>query len=112
MFSVKDPIPRALRSRVVYKFTCAGCNTRYIGETVRHISTRINEHLFSDKSSHVIKHLASSSKCKEVVSSHCFIILDSAVTCYQLKIKEALFIDSCKPELNTQVKHYNTIIHM
>ena len=33
MFSVKDPVPLDLRSRVVYKFLCAGCNTCYIGET-------------------------------------------------------------------------------
>jgi len=26
MFSVKDSVPQSLRSRVVYKFTCAGCN--------------------------------------------------------------------------------------
>ena len=105
LFSVKDPIPLALTSRVVYKFTCADCNTRYIGETVCHFSMCINEHLSSDKSSHVFKHLASSSKCKKVALSDCFNIIDSTVTGYQLKIKEALFIDSCKSELNTQVKH-------
>ena len=26
LFGVKDPIPGGLRSRVVYKFACAGCN--------------------------------------------------------------------------------------
>jgi len=41
MFSVKDPVPLDLRSRVVYKFTCAGCNACYIGETSRHLSTRV-----------------------------------------------------------------------
>ena len=112
MFSVKDTIPSGLRSRVVYKFTCAGCNTRYIGETIRHFSTRINEHLCSDKSSHIYKHIVSSPNCKNVASPDCFVILDSAVSDYQLKIKEALFIESCKPELNTQVKHYNTTINL
>ena len=43
-FSFKDPIPDAIRSSVVYQFTCAGCNSRYIGETSRHFSTRIKEH--------------------------------------------------------------------
>ena len=112
LFSVKDTIPLGLRSRVVYKFTCAGCNTRYIGETIRHFSTRINEHLCSDKSSHIYKHIVSSPDCKNVASPDCFVILDSAVSDYQLKIKEALFIESCKPELNTQVKHYNTTINL
>ena len=33
IFSVKDSVPRELRSRVIYKFTCACCNACYIGET-------------------------------------------------------------------------------
>ena len=45
MFSVNDPVPLDLRSRVVYKFLCAGCNACYIGETSRHLSTRFREHL-------------------------------------------------------------------
>ena len=112
LFSTKDVIPSTLRSRVVYKFTCAGCNTRYIGETIRHFSTRIAEHLSKDKASHVFKHINSSSNCKNSASSDCFVILDSANNNYELKIKEALYIDSLKPELNSQVKHYNNTIHL
>ena len=41
MFSVKDPVPLDLRSRVVYKFLCAECNACYIRETSRHLSTRV-----------------------------------------------------------------------
>ena len=37
----KDRTPVALKSMVVYQFSCAGCNSRYIGETSRHFSTRI-----------------------------------------------------------------------
>jgi len=44
MFSVKDSLRQSLRSRVVYKLTCAGYNARYIGETTRHICTRVGEH--------------------------------------------------------------------
>ena len=51
-FGAKDPIPAGLRSRVVYKFSCAGCNACYIGETNRHFATRIREPLASDKHSH------------------------------------------------------------
>ena len=43
-FGVKDPIPAGLRSRVIYKFSCAGCSTCYVGETNRHFATRIREH--------------------------------------------------------------------
>ena len=33
MFSVKVSIPNGLPSQVVYKFTCAGFNACYVGET-------------------------------------------------------------------------------
>ena len=41
LIKVKDSVPRSLRSCVVYKFTCAGCNSLYVGETCRHISNRV-----------------------------------------------------------------------
>ena len=45
MFGMKDPIPGGLRSRVLYKFACAGCNACYVAETAWHFSTRMREHL-------------------------------------------------------------------
>ena len=57
MFVVKDAVPHSLRSLVVYKFSCAGCGACYVGETARHFSTRVQEHLFSDRNSHIYKHL-------------------------------------------------------
>ena len=56
-----------LLSCVVYKFTCAGYYSVYIGETSRHSSTRVREHLFTDKNSHIFKHLKSSSSGKVFV---------------------------------------------
>ena len=47
LFSVKDPIPGRLRSRVVYTFACAGCNACYVGETTRHFAKSVREHLFN-----------------------------------------------------------------
>lgn len=64
LFGVKDPIPTGLRSRVIYKFTCAGCSARYVGGTNSLLSTRIREHLSSDKNSHISKLLASSDTCR------------------------------------------------
>ena len=49
LIKVKDSVPRSLRSSAVYKFTCAGRNSVYVGETCRHISTRVREHLCTDK---------------------------------------------------------------
>ena len=49
LFSVKNSVPRELRSHVMYKFTCACCNACFFGETGNHFSTCICEHLSSDK---------------------------------------------------------------
>ena len=105
MFSVKDSVPQSLRSRVVYKFSCAGCNASYIGETTRHICARVREHLLSDKSSHVYRHLQSSRACHDSCTAECFTILDSAVSKFQIKIKEVMHIKWENPTLNQQLKH-------
>ena len=44
-FKFKDRVNRALRSKVVYKFTCGGCNASYIGKTMRHLNVRASEHI-------------------------------------------------------------------
>ena len=106
-FSAKDKIPSDLKSNIVYKFTCARCNASYIGETCRHISTRMDEHFRTDKKSHVYKHLHKNHQCLNSCDLDCFEILDSASTHFNLKIKEALYIKWNNPSLNSQVKHYN-----
>ena len=52
----------------------------------------------------------SSRNCKSQYTSNCFKILDSAKTSYSLKLKEAFYINSLKPELNTQVQYFNTYL--
>ena len=44
LFSVKDAISNLSRSRVVYKFSCAGCSACYVSETNQHLATRVREH--------------------------------------------------------------------
>ena len=105
MVSFDVESPQSLRSRVVYKFSCAGCNASYIGETTRHICARVREHLLSDKSSHVYRHLQSSRACHDSCTAECFTILDSAVSKFQIKIKEAMRIKWENPTLNQQLKH-------
>ena len=56
-FSCKDTLPKSLQSYVVYQFTCAECKACYIGETKRHLNTRIEEHLGKDKKFHIYSHL-------------------------------------------------------
>ena len=96
---------------VVYQFTCASCGARYIGETDRHFNTRVNEHLFRDKNSHIFKHLSASKGCRDKCDISCFKILDHASTYSQLKIKESYHIEQLKPELNKQVEHVNLSLH-
>ena len=100
-------MPRSLCPCVVYKFTCAECNSVYVDEMCRYISTRIRKHLFTDKNSHISKHLQRSKACKDSCNDICFKVIDSDKTCDQLKIKEAMHILWERPELNKQVQHYN-----
>ncbi len=102
-FSLKDRPLSSLKANVVYKFVCASCNASYVGETSRHLSVRINEHLNTDKSSHIYKHLRANQACKDNCSNNCFSVLDTASSKYQLRIKEGLYIDWFKPSLNKQV---------
>ena len=80
LFKVKDAVPEGLRTRVVYKFSCASCNACYIGKTSRHFSTRVREHLLSDRSSNVFTHVQSSESCRPSCTPNCFQILDSVAT--------------------------------
>ena len=42
-FAYKGPVPNDLKSFLVYKFTCAGCSSSYIGKTCHHFKTRIED---------------------------------------------------------------------
>ena len=81
------------------------------GFTNRHFATRIREHLSFDKHSH-IKHLEGSENCLSLCPEDCFLksrlILDSASTSFQLKIKEVIHILWEQPSLNFQVRHLNS----
>ena len=107
LFSVKDSVPRELRSRVIYKFTCACCNACYIGETGRLFFTLALEHLYLDKSSHIFKNFISSERCCQSCSADYFETLDFAPIKFQLKLKEAMHINWEKPNSNQQVYHVN-----
>lgn len=44
--SFKPKIEKSLllKSVIVYQITCPMCKSRYVGQSVRHLLTRINEH--------------------------------------------------------------------
>ena len=109
-FSFKDALPKSLQPYVVYPFTCAGCKACYIGETKRHLNTRIEEHLGKDKKSHIYSHLQENPQCQEKVNFDCFEFIDRVSSYFWLQIKEAMHINEKKPELNKQVKHVGITI--
>ena len=109
-FICKVTVPKSFQFYVVYQFTCVGCKACYIGETKRHLNTRIEEHLGKDKKSHIYLHLQENPQCQEKVNSDCFEIIDRASSYFRLQIKEAMHINWKKPELNKQVKHVGITI--
>ena len=46
--SLKSAYSNDLKSRVVYKLSCSGCTSTYVGQAVRQINTRIEEHKKAD----------------------------------------------------------------
>ena len=83
------------------------CNACYVGETCRNFSTRIREHLVSDRASHIFRHLKDSPHCRALCSADNFHVLDHASTGFQIKIKEAIHIQREQPSLNQQLHHVN-----
>ena len=48
MPSLKSSFSSELKSKVVYRLECCGCKSIYVGQTVRHLTTRIEEHRKED----------------------------------------------------------------
>ena len=46
--TLKSAFDKSLKSHVVYEITCCGCNSTYVGQTCRPITTRIIEHQKAD----------------------------------------------------------------
>ena len=44
-FANKDKLVNSVKSNIVYQFECKHCGACYTGETIRHLSTRANEHI-------------------------------------------------------------------
>ena len=110
-FSFKDRLPMHLRSKILYRFTCDGCNSIYIGKSKRHFLIRAFEHLglsyrtgknltYNPKYANnttVLDHINQSNSCNGTVDS--FEIIGGAKNDFFLKIKESLLIKKIKPTL-------------
>ena len=95
----KDRIPIALRSHVVYQFTYQCCSALYVGQTRRHIHTRISEHMGVSPLTGKERSISTMSSIlahkhihKHAVSVSDFKILSSGTSEWDLLIRESLFI--------------------
>ena len=98
--SVRTTFARDLRSKVVYKLTCSGCNSTYVGQTVRHLATRVDEHRKGD--SPVGQHLL---ECNKVVGGTAELkseIIDQTANTHKLLTLAALHIWRERPRINTR----------
>ena len=99
--TLKPTVPEMLRSAVVYKIVCPGCDASYVGETSRHLQQRLREHL--GKSGTIRKHIE---YCQPSLSLENFdknvSILATSQSLPKLLTLEALFIKAINPSLNTK----------
>ena len=98
MPSLKPPVSKEFKSCVVYKITCPSCQACYVGQTSRHLITRISEH--KNKSGPVKHHFLSC--CSKPVMENVDILASSIKSEKHLLVYEALFIRDIVPFLNTK----------
>jgi len=96
--SLKPMIPKMFQNNVVYKIDCPGCESSYVGQTVRHLQQRFKEHL--GNKGPVKSHFEN---CKIIDPTDKIIhILDRSRSLPRLLTLEALYIKQHKPTLNTK----------
>ena len=100
-----------LLANVVYQFTCQCCSALYVGQTRRHIHTRISEHMGvspltgKERSiSTMSSILAHKHMHKHPVSASDFKILSSGTSEWDLLIRESLLISQLNPVLNANIR--------
>jgi Uri superfamily endonuclease len=109
-FNFKDKMPKALLSKIVYKFSCGSCNASYYGKTFRHFKTRASEHagishltgksVKNNNSTAIKDHML---ECDHVVTFQDFSAISTAKNNFHLEIKESLLISRDKPILNRNI---------
>ena len=82
-----------MKSNVVYKVTCNGCSSIYVGQTCRHVATRTTEH--QKKDSPEGQHLV---ECCGTAHNTEWEILDTCRGVEKLMTTEAICIKELKPQ--------------
>ena len=98
--SLKSKIPDDLKSRVIYEITCSGCKSSYVGQTTRHLMTRLAEH--ARNSSPVGSHLENCTGHAPLINAK---ILDQCEDPGRLLTLEALYIARRQLTLNQREEY-------
>ena len=108
-FPFKDKVPKFLRCGVVYLFKCRCCSASYVGQTTRHLHSRVSEHLgispMTGKPSSstpmfsIFSHLKTAG---HTAGFDDFEILSSCSDDCELIIHQSLLVPKLKPTLNVQ----------
>ena len=96
--SLKPPVEKTLRSGVVYKLSCSRCQSCYVGQTVRHLRTRFNEH--QTPSAAVAKHLRNCQATMTCADTE--ILAATRRGQIYLMTLEAIWIRKLAPKINTK----------
>ena len=96
--SLKPPVEKVLKSGIVYEIQCPRCKACYVGQTGRHLQTRLKEHLL--RPGPMKKHL---NKCDTTITEEQVKILHTTTQGENhLLTLEALHIREKRPSINTK----------
>ena len=105
-FSLKSKTPVPFASNVVYKFSCLrDAGHSYIGQTKRHLMTRVHEHVaLSSSKSEIKTHIKNCPVCfNKKLDVNNFQILKQCKNSFNTRISEALCIRQFRPKMNKQL---------
>ena len=101
--------PIGMTSGVIYDYTCQNCRKKYIGKSIRHLSTRIHEHMGTSPRTGARLQVPPHSEIRNhiqvqecAIRAENFKILERSSYDRNLLIMESILIKSIRPELNSQ----------
>ena len=93
--SLKSAVDKEVRSRVVYQITCPGCQSSCVGQTTRHLKTRLTEH--PCLTAPVVMHFQECAGSTREISAK---IIDACEGPARILTMEALHMSRRQPALN------------
>ena len=102
MPSIKPPVEKFLRSKIVYKITCPGCQACYVGQTVRHLQSRFREH--QRQGTAITQHIdnCNMTEIKKLNMEDIEILASTQRGSMVLLTLEAIWIRELSPSINTK----------